>query len=82
VNAVAPGTTVTDLFEENERRDDKDWRGLFGRWTALGRVGFPDDVADIVAFVASDEARWLTAAIIPADGGLVTTGVNVVTFTQ
>lgn len=82
VNAVAPGTTATELLEENERRDDKDWRGLFSRWTALGRVGQPEEIADIVAFVASDQARWLTAAVIPADGGLVTTGTNVATFTS
>ncbi|WP_184081625.1 SDR family oxidoreductase [Sphingobium subterraneum] len=80
VNAVAPGTTVTDLFEENERADTRDWRALFARWTALRRVGEPSDIADIVAFVASDDARWLTGVTIPADGGLVTTGINIATY--
>lgn len=77
VNAVAPGTTVTELFEANERKDPRDWRALFSRWTALGRVGQPQDIADIVAFVASDDARWLTGNTLSADGGLVTTGVNI-----
>jgi 3-oxoacyl-[acyl-carrier protein] reductase len=82
VNAVAPGTTVTGLFEQNEVNDPRDWRGLFARWTALRRVGMPDDIADIVAFVASDEARWLTGNVLAADGGMVTTGVNIATFSQ
>lgn len=80
INAVAPGTTVTDLFEENEANDPRDWRGLFGRWTALRRVGAPADIADIVAFVASDDARWLTGNTLSADGGMVTTGVNIATY--
>lgn len=82
VNAVAPGTTVTELFEENERKDPRDWRALFSRWTALGRVGQPQDIADIVAFVASDDARWLTGNTLSADGGLVTTGVNIARNSQ
>ena len=36
---------------------------------ALGRVGQPDDVADIVAFLASDDARWVTGRVIDATGG-------------
>ena len=36
---------------------------------ALKRIGKPEDVADVVAFVASDGARWITGANIPADGG-------------
>lgn len=82
VNAVAPGTTVTDLFEENEKADTRDWRALFAKWTALRRVGEPGDIADIVAFIASDDARWLTGVTIPADGGLVTTGVNIATYAR
>jgi NAD(P)-dependent dehydrogenase (short-subunit alcohol dehydrogenase family) len=36
---------------------------------ALGRVGQPEDVADIVAFLASDDARWVTGRVIDATGG-------------
>jgi len=36
---------------------------------ALKRLGKPEDVADVVAFVASDAARWITGASIPVDGG-------------
>jgi NAD(P)-dependent dehydrogenase (short-subunit alcohol dehydrogenase family) len=36
---------------------------------ALKRIGKPEDVADVVAFLASDAARWITGASIPVDGG-------------
>jgi NAD(P)-dependent dehydrogenase (short-subunit alcohol dehydrogenase family) len=36
---------------------------------ALKRIGRPEDVADVVAFMASDAARWITGASIPVDGG-------------
>ena len=36
---------------------------------ALKRMGKPEDIADVVAFIASDAARWITGASIPVDGG-------------
>jgi NAD(P)-dependent dehydrogenase (short-subunit alcohol dehydrogenase family) len=66
VNAVAPGVIDTDMsnFTKTEA----------GREVALGmqalkRIGKPEDVADVVAFLASDKARWITGASIPVDGG-------------
>lgn len=66
VNAVAPGVIDTDMsnFTKTEA----------GRASALGmqalkRLGKPEDVADVVVFVASDAARWITGASIPVDGG-------------
>ena len=66
VNAVAPGVIDTDMsnFTKTEA----------GREIALGmqalkRIGKPEDVADVVAFLASDKARWITGASIPVDGG-------------
>jgi 3-oxoacyl-[acyl-carrier protein] reductase len=66
VNAIAPGVIDTDMsnFTKTEA----------GREIALGmqalkRIGKPEDVADVVAFVASDGARWITGASIPVDGG-------------
>jgi 3-oxoacyl-[acyl-carrier protein] reductase len=66
VNAVAPGVIDTDMsnFTKTEA----------GREVALGmqalkRIGKPEDVADVVAFIASDAARWITGASIPVDGG-------------
>lgn len=66
VNVVAPGIFDTDMsnFTKTEA----------GREVALGmqalkRIGKPEDIADVVAFVASDGARWVTGASIPVDGG-------------
>jgi NAD(P)-dependent dehydrogenase (short-subunit alcohol dehydrogenase family) len=66
VNAIAPGVIDTDMssFTKTEA----------GREVALGmqalkRLGKPEDVADVVAFLASDQARWITGASIPVDGG-------------
>jgi NAD(P)-dependent dehydrogenase (short-subunit alcohol dehydrogenase family) len=39
------------------------------RMQALKRTGKPEDIADVVAFVASDGARWITGASLPVDGG-------------
>ncbi len=65
VNSVAPGITRNDnpLFDVPEAVEFM--KGL----TAFGRIGEPADVADIVAFLASDDARWMTGAFVDASGG-------------
>jgi NAD(P)-dependent dehydrogenase (short-subunit alcohol dehydrogenase family) len=67
VNAVAPGMTATDTFPE--LRDNPDGRPEVTATIALGRVGQPSDIADVVAFLASDQARWITGQVIDATGG-------------
>jgi NAD(P)-dependent dehydrogenase (short-subunit alcohol dehydrogenase family) len=66
VNAVAPGVIDTDLssFTKTEAG-----RAAAMGMQALKRLGKPEDVADVVAFVVSDAARWITGASIPVDGG-------------
>src|SRR6267142_1612751 len=66
VNAVAPGVIDTDMsnFTKTEAG-----REATLAMQALKRIGKPQDVADVVAFVASDGARWITGASIPVDGG-------------
>jgi 3-oxoacyl-[acyl-carrier protein] reductase len=66
VNAVAPGVIETGMsnFTKTEAG-----RVMTLGMQALKRLGKPEDVADVVAFVASDAARWITGASIPVDGG-------------
>ena len=66
VNAVAPGVIETDMSNFTKTEGG---RGLTLSMQALKRIGQPSDVADVIAFVASDGARWITGASIPVDGG-------------
>jgi 3-oxoacyl-[acyl-carrier protein] reductase len=66
VNAVAPGVIDTDM--SSLTKTDAGREVVLGM-QALKRIGKPEDVADVVAFVASDAARWITGASIPVDGG-------------
>ena len=64
VNAVNPGPTDTGWMTEELRRE------LAAKFPA-GRVGEPEDAARLVAFLASDEARWITGQIIHSEGGFL-----------
>jgi NAD(P)-dependent dehydrogenase (short-subunit alcohol dehydrogenase family) len=66
VNAVAPGVIDTDMSNFTKTEAGRD--ATLGM-QALKRIGKPEDVADVVAFLASDAARWITGASIPVDGG-------------
>ena len=66
VNGVAPGVIETDMSNFTKTEGG---RGLTLSMQALKRIGQPSDVADVIAFVASDGARWITGASIPVDGG-------------
>jgi 3-oxoacyl-[acyl-carrier protein] reductase len=63
VNAVAPGLTDTEMLTEASRRSAP-------QITPLGRVGRPQDIADVVAFLASDDARWINGQVVGANGGM------------
>src|SRR6267154_4120964 len=66
VNAIAPGVIDTDM--SNFTKTEAGREGALGM-QALKRLGKPEDVADVVSFMASDGARWITGASIPVDGG-------------
>jgi len=66
---VAPGAIATD-FGAGQVRDNKELNTQIGAITALGRVGLPEDIGGIVAFLCSDDARWITGQRIEASGGM------------
>jgi len=68
VNSVAPGAVDTDMTA-SWLRGNPEQAARVASITALGRVGQPQDIADVVAFVASDSGRWVTANWIDATGG-------------
>lgn len=65
VNAIAPGVTDTDMLVPEARAT----LGEAIAQTPLRRIGLPEDLADIVAFLTSDDARWITGQTIHANGG-------------
>lgn len=67
VNVVSPGPTDTELFGQGKTEQDKQ---RFAQTAALGRLGLPEDIADVVAFLAGHEARWITGQNIRANGGV------------
>lgn len=71
VNAVNPGVVVTGLHKRSGMSDDKYESFLEHSRTThpLGRVGQPDEVAELIMFLASDKAGWITAATYEIDGG-------------
>jgi NAD(P)-dependent dehydrogenase (short-subunit alcohol dehydrogenase family) len=68
VNCVAPGA----ILVERTRHELPDYAGQFARITPMGRVGMPEDIADVVVFLASDASRFITGQTIGVDGGLFT----------
>ncbi len=69
VNAIAPGTLRTPAWEQRRQKDPEVFERV-ARWYPLGRIGDPEDVAGAALFLASDEAAWISGAVLPVDGGL------------
>lgn len=69
-NVVAPGAIETD-FGDGHVRDNKELNAQIANMTALGRVGLPDDIGGIVAFLCTEEARWINGQRIEAAGGML-----------
>jgi NAD(P)-dependent dehydrogenase (short-subunit alcohol dehydrogenase family) len=66
-NVVAPGTIRTPNWDKQPGT-----LAEFGKMYPLGRVGEPDDIAAAVAFLASDDASWITGHTLPVEGGVLT----------
>ncbi|MGN6264200.1 MAG: SDR family NAD(P)-dependent oxidoreductase [Ginsengibacter sp.] len=68
VNVVAPGAIETD-FGGGRTRDNKEINDRIASVTALGRVGLPDDIGGVVAFLCTKDAGWINAQRIEVSGG-------------
>ena len=66
VNAVAPGFVATEMIEAMTDQAREAMTGMI----PFGRVGTPEEVADVVLFLASDAARYITGQVIAVDGGM------------
>lgn len=70
VNSVAPGAIETD-FGGGAVRDNSEFNKMLASQTALGRVGLPDDIGSVVAFLCSDDSKWINAQRIEVSGGFI-----------
>lgn len=69
VNVVAPGAIETD-FGGGVVRDNKDMNEMIASGTALGRVGLPDDIGGVVAFLCTDDGKWINGQRLEVSGGV------------
>ena len=70
VNTIAPGAIETD-FGNGRVRDNKDINNHIAAITSLGRVGLPDDIGGVVAFLCTDDAYWINGERLEVSGGQV-----------
>ncbi len=78
VNAVCPGWTLTDRVKElaksTAEKTTKPYENVIAEWannTALKRLAQPEEIANLVVFLASEKASYITGAVIQVDGGLI-----------
>jgi 3-oxoacyl-[acyl-carrier protein] reductase len=68
VNAVAPGPTATDVFFDDK---DEETVARLAAQPPLQRIGTPEDIADVVAFLAGPAGRWVNGQVLRANGGII-----------
>jgi NAD(P)-dependent dehydrogenase (short-subunit alcohol dehydrogenase family) len=76
VNAIAPGTIDTPMLHRDlssmSAEEAEEFLGQVADANALGRIGRPEEIADVVVFLASDASRYVTGTAIVVDGGYLT----------
>ena len=68
VNCVAPGPTATDLFLDNKTGEQIEH---FKKMSPLERLGEPEDIANIVSFLANNDSSWVNSQVLRTNGGIV-----------
>jgi 3-oxoacyl-[acyl-carrier protein] reductase len=68
VNAVAPGPVATDLFLSDKSDEQV---AAIKRMNPFGRLGTPEDIAGVVAFLAGADSAWINGQVIRANGGVI-----------
>jgi 3-oxoacyl-[acyl-carrier protein] reductase len=66
INAISPGPTDTELFRKGKTEE---FIKQLSSMTSLGRIGEPQEIADVILFLASDASRWITGQNIRVNGG-------------
>jgi 3-oxoacyl-[acyl-carrier protein] reductase len=67
VNAIAPGPTATDLFLKGK---NEQVLKMIAGFNPQGRIGKPEEIAGVAAFLASEEASWVTGQVVRVNGGM------------
>jgi len=67
VNVVAPGPTGTDLFYKGK---SEQLIQMFANANPFGKIGTPEDIADVVAFLSSEGSRWISGQVIRVNGAM------------
>jgi 3-oxoacyl-[acyl-carrier protein] reductase len=68
VNAVAPGPTSTDMFLDGKDQETID---RLAAQPPLERLGTPEDIAEVVAFLAGPRGHWVNGQVVRANGGII-----------
>lgn len=66
VNAVAPGPTATDLFMKGK---SEQLLKIIAGFNPQGRIGKPEEIADVVGFLSSEASSWVTGQVLRVNGG-------------
>lgn len=70
VNCVNPGPVATDQWDESDEQFRNDMKPLIESTPAAARIGEVDDIAPLVAFLCTEDAKWTTGSVLSANGGL------------